>query len=839
MADLIVPKGVVSLTGAGNPIDAGLLNDRPDIDGVTIAQAWSDYETSEGVFDRSFFEGELPRVVAAGKYAVIGVGYGGGRVSLGGSKPEWLMDLIGADTFTFLRDGNPVTIPWFWHPTLIERLINMLTDFGQHFGNNPAVKVVHVNFANANTLDWAVPFRNQVDGVSPPGSTEVSRWITAGWTIPLMIDAARQIIDTAMTVFPNAFMYVALGEIKSPILDPAGPWNLAQTVLDEARLKWGNRLLPGKNSLTTYNTPSQLQIDNPPFACQALWRCFQDPAFRMLGGTNPNGLTDDQVSRLAFDQVKDASFYEVYLPDALNLLGAMAYGHNLLNPDSVVVPPDPGPGPGPIITLTSTTRALKFRDVVWGVAHKLGWITSCDPVSGGPSDDQFCELVAFANAWLRRLWDKEDWPEWTRILKVNPDTSHFATNPGRTLRMFLVDPDLTPAPIDAPFTLINGKVHCGFEHGSSVWLKYQPLAPVFTEEKWVSTTTYKKGEVVYSIVDGECYKSLIDDNRGHNPVAEQLIGRHPLGIEVTQNFAPGIETRPPTDEIWEVAVDDPPVYNVVSQYRFQVRDSTGVNHVLIYASGVGDTLADLLAGIEAMFAASVDPFIISLDFDDVPPNRIRLTLTTDTFGVQATVNNPSLGGPINLPTENTSDYNPGRAGRDEVPQITVLSLNPTLDLIKTLYTIDARDSQNGRHQVSYQSVSGEDLITTIAGIEEAISDAVLTDTWWGGVIVQTDADALTITFTNGDQVRYSAIAEVTPEAETTQFWELVVFPQIIAESVMRGMYSDALREEGQTDKAAVEEQAVVPELALATEKTVNQPADRMTDQQQSRSRYRM
>jgi hypothetical protein len=71
----------------------------------------------------------------------------------------------------------------------------------------------------------------------------------------------------------------------------------------------------------------------------------------------------------------------------------------------------------------------------------------------------------------------------------------------------------------------------------------------------------------------------------------------------------------------------------------------------------------------------------------------------------------------------------------------------------------------------------------------------------------------------------------------TAWWAIVPFMEETADLVVRGAYADALREDGQTDKAAAEEQGVLAEIAVKSARQVGQPFNPMTDQSVPAPRY--
>jgi hypothetical protein len=62
------------------------------------------------------------------------------------------------------------------------------------------------------------------------------------------------------------------------------------------------------------------------------------------------------------------------------------------------------------------------------------------------------------------------------------------------------------------------------------------------------------------------------------------------------------------------------------------------------------------------------------------------------------------------------------------------------------------------------------------------------------------------------------------------YWRLVQFPFELIDQVVRGAYSHALKEEGQSDKGAMEEKVVPTEQTISINSNVLAGADQMTDQ---------
>src|SRR5215475_3640571 len=172
-------------------------------------------------------------------------------------------------------------------------------------------------------------------------------------------------------------------------------------------------------------------------------------------------------------------------------------------------------------------RTVKFQKVLWTVARKAGF----SPESGNFLTNQAIPIGNYINDWVSRLYSQEDWPEWTKIVETTPDINHIVpyhlpaiigqlatpVDIGRVISVYLVDPKTTNAPVGTDYTLNDVGIHCGFDHGQTVWVEYIAPPPEFTAEVWDSNFAYSRGDTVYSSRSGECYISKVNGNLGHDP----------------------------------------------------------------------------------------------------------------------------------------------------------------------------------------------------------------------------------------------------------------------------------------------------------------------------------
>jgi hypothetical protein len=237
-----IPKGVFALIKSGAPTGSSVLSN-PDVDGISLREGWDAVNPAEDVYDWSYFDAEIINAQNAGKKVLI-------RVSDGGkSLPDWVRAASAASgepTFSFyetaMQGGGIVTEPVFWAPTLLAKKAKLLAAFGARYDSNPTVAIVTCQFAGARNDDWNVPHDTTVDGIAPIGSSETSRWLAAGYTTAKMVDAGNHVIDNTMAAFPSKPVGLAIGR-TSNALDPQGVDYVAETVINTARAKWGNRMV--------------------------------------------------------------------------------------------------------------------------------------------------------------------------------------------------------------------------------------------------------------------------------------------------------------------------------------------------------------------------------------------------------------------------------------------------------------------------------------------------------------------------------------------------------------------------------------------------------------------
>jgi hypothetical protein len=521
-------------------------------------------------------------------------------------------------------------------------------------------------------------------------------------------------------------------------------------------------------------------------------------------------------------------------------------------------------------------RTANYRDdVLWAIAYKLG----LDPAKEFLTDEAE-SLASYINAWVRRNWDGTDFPEWTSVKEFSPDPSHqvpYQAIPvgatesvtlSRPLKVYLVDPRATPYPIDTRFRAWDEGLHVGFDHGASVWIKYLGLPPKFTSIPWDSAVTYNRGDLAYSPLSGECYISNSSGNLGHDPTGQQGAHPPPLTVAVLQPAepeTPAIAGRPQITKV--TLVVDPILTTSLTQHNWDILDSTGaVIASATYAGLVSEPPADILTAIfNSLDAnAALSAFTFTLDttalaiqieasqFFAVRSYYYSYTSPADesvTTGMAPTpgelvtgddLATVTIGAPypwppaftVNNTINNLQYYMPAVTYVPAKAQIIELTMSPQSAVAGASYELTFSDTVGPPHTIDYLNDPARSSAGILLGIVEEIQAS--TDPFFSAMSLILDAPLLKLTFAAYDMV--SLNAEVVPREST--WWELVPFPLALVEPVVRGAYSDALREAGQTDKAMAEEQGAGAEVADRVTKALAPGYTDLTDQRAPAPRYR-
>lgn len=323
-----IPRGVFSLGYSGKAWQQKAL-ESPDVIGMSLRYGWADLEPTEGSFNFGFIDSEITRAALAHKQVLL-------RIMTMAGRPGWVdtaVTLDGGKFFTWIANGQTVTIPVFWDPTYLDRKLKMIIALGAHFAGNTTITIVCVSFANATSEDWNVPHK----------PAEVLQWQALGYTTDKMLATSQAIIGTTLAAFPSQFATLSLGgngHVKGNNLDPEDAFYLARTAIANARAAWPGRLIVQMNSLATVTPPAPgpvqsgqelLYASRPDVAFQDLAACGFDGA-AMNGGVpgDPTAILKNAVD-IAVDY--GANYVEIYQGDVVGLPAAIGYARVVLGGD--------------------------------------------------------------------------------------------------------------------------------------------------------------------------------------------------------------------------------------------------------------------------------------------------------------------------------------------------------------------------------------------------------------------------------------------------------------------------------------------------------------------------
>ena len=489
-------------------------------------------------------------------------------------------------------------------------------------------------------------------------------------------------------------------------------------------------------------------------------------------------------------------------------------------------------------------RSTKFKDVLWAVARKAGY----SPESGNFITNQAIPIGEYINQWVGRVYSQNDWPEWTKVVQVSPNASHIVNyvnirSPDaykimRVLDVYLIDPKTTRTPVSTYFTLREEGIHCGYEHGTSVWIKYIEPQPQFTAVVWRSDYRYQKDEVVYVPVLGECYKSKINNNVGHDPAG----GRTPppyLQTEEIQSldFAdPGLPAQNQILDVYvesssgDTAIPDPMPLN--DEFTLGLFDTGGSSLAAHSQHQFGTTsIEDMLDALKVMFDADALPgFTFTVDGSN---RKMRIESTTTEFvvGFWNYIRSDTTFFPLKL--IQVQPFSSGTSTSDVVPQQLKLTIGENEFIPGSLYTLTFTDLDGSEHSVEYQSDVFDNRDQIFNGLLLALGDS--TDPVLVNVTGTIDSTEPSMTVSMIRQMGLDA--PVAPPG--SPYWDVVLFPDTLFNIIVRSAGAELLGEWGQNDKQTIEEQKVPMETQNAQGDFETTPVAPLTTQQRPLSRYKL
>jgi hypothetical protein len=436
-------------------------------------------------------------------------------------------------------------------------------------------------------------------------------------------------------------------------------------------------------------------------------------------------------------------------------------------------------------------RIANYRDdLLWSVSYLLG----IDPKKN-LDDDYAASLNSFINAFVRRTFDVQDWPEWCytgqfqpnlaagaeHIVSWNASPSDFVPPPvmgqnepapgpelprlGRVFKVYLVNPMNTPfKTLDTPFTLRPEGVHCGFEHGPSVWIKFIDKAPQFTSVPWRSDRMFNLNELTYSPITGQCYKSLANGNQGHDPADSGMVF---LPTEIVQEHVPPNPGLPASTKLMQIGLTntkpgpDPPAIPPSSAvWNVKVTDEAGTTIATVSHTATGsEALTAVNTNLVGQLSTAL-PTFVAITADNSDPANPKFTIEDDSnFKITATWLSP-FASQSELNKLQVQSYIPAVAPADRIRQITNVTLPPEQAKGDTLYTITIHDAAGGLHTVTYQGLHTDSSVQILNGLNDAIQSS--SDPYLAQVFPTVDTVNSRLALSSEDEVSVIAMSSPSP-----------------------------------------------------------------------------
>ena len=266
-------KGIYSIWSVNNQIPDAILNN-DGITGIflTGGGSWAVVEPSKDAYDFALYDQRIAEAQAAGKKLVLAIPHNAGAA------PQWLLDSV--ETFVVIQDDcENLIFPVFWDTHFRAQKLELIQQFGARYTNNETVVAVSASFAGTKTGDWNInTSRGECDGVSYHNT---DNWIAAGYSTELMLEIAREVIQTTATAFAHQSLKISIA--PSPVQGA----NTTKFSLAKQAVEFGSATYPGRFYPQASNLNTNTRLATDPDVINAT---EQDQAFlhHLLAQSSPN-----------------------------------------------------------------------------------------------------------------------------------------------------------------------------------------------------------------------------------------------------------------------------------------------------------------------------------------------------------------------------------------------------------------------------------------------------------------------------------------------------------------------------------------------------------------------
>ncbi len=287
------PNSIVDIFSVGTAptkITAALAN--PYVTGISQRFGWAAIEPVSGEYRWTAIDNAIAQARGAGKLAMI-------RVTAGIFSPAWVDQRVATLTFSNAFLYNPaaytsqVAMPVPWDTTYLSLWKRFITAFGQRYDGNPTIYSVQMTgggFIGEMTLP-----------------TDVSQWLSAGYTDAKYIAAWDDIIAAYRTALPNTHTNVDIVEPFGRVLTT----NVVKPVVSFATNVGQSNAYIQNNALRA----SMLGTIGPYRLAIRSAASVTNVGYQMIGDA-PTSASLTQAFEVAIQD--QASYVEVYASDVLD-----------------------------------------------------------------------------------------------------------------------------------------------------------------------------------------------------------------------------------------------------------------------------------------------------------------------------------------------------------------------------------------------------------------------------------------------------------------------------------------------------------------------------------------
>ena len=271
-------SGVYYLGSANIPISIASYSN-PNTSGVVIRFNWNDVETSPGVFDWTYVDGEIAKATTYGK-----------KVSLQPlGEPNWMAGL-GVQQYYYVDNniyhstyGQVISNSIVWDTIYVTRFQNLLQAMATKYANNTTVSYINTV---GGSFSRGLPTTVVTDTITLSTAPFYTTFPYNADTLATLINAQ---IDYYMSLFPNTPLWCSVDYVQFEVQASGHARNYLATLYTNFGL-WREDIA-GCNPQTPINSGSQWYImdqNSCRTGAQMLWNVQDGPARMNQCGLTPN-----------------------------------------------------------------------------------------------------------------------------------------------------------------------------------------------------------------------------------------------------------------------------------------------------------------------------------------------------------------------------------------------------------------------------------------------------------------------------------------------------------------------------------------------------------------------